>query len=130
MLERHLEKLAKEWEVKRGFSTSTPGVFEIPLGDDLSIVLTAIDSGFSLYTVLGSCTVEKKGDFFLKLLASCNLGESTRGAIFSLDEKENLVLSQWVRNAPQYRDFYEIIEDYVEIVDTWRAVLELEVLAK
>lgn len=126
MLERHLEKLAKEWEIKRGFNTSTPGVHEIPLEEDLYITLTAIDDGFNLYASLGPCNVDKKGEFYYKLLASSNLGESTRGALFSLDEKDNLVLSQWVRNAPQYRDFYETLEDFIDVVDTWRAVLELE----
>lgn len=127
MLERHFEKLAKDWEVERGFATNVQGVFEVPLEEDLSITATEMSEGFSFNCILGPCTPENKGDFYYKLLVSSNLGESTRGAIFSLDERNNLVISQWIRNAPQYRDFFEALEDFIEEVDSWRAVLDVAV---
>ncbi len=126
MLESFCDKLAKEWSIESGFATNVPNVFAIPLEEDLEIVLTAIKGGFTLMSTLSPVIQDNKEELYIQLLSATMLGQGTKGAALALDEKENIVLSQTVTHISQYREFYEILEDFIDTVDTWRAVVSAE----
>lgn len=126
MLERYCERLAKEWEVPRGFATSVPGLFVIPLGDDLEINLNAIDAGFTMVSTLGDCPTVEKAEFYVKLLEGNMLGQFTKGATLGLDQNDKVVVSLYVKEAPQFQDFFDTLEDFIDTVDTWKAMMQIE----
>lgn len=124
MLDRMCEKLAKDWGVERGFGTSVPGIWGIPLDDDLEIVLAEINGGYTLSATLAQAPQEKREEFYVELLAANMAGQATKGAVLGLNEKENVVVSQAITRPVQYRDFVEILEDFVTTVDDWQAVIK------
>lgn len=126
MLERYCEKLAKDWEIERGFRTNISGMFAIPIGENQEIVLTSISDGFTMATTIAPSPLQNRGDFFAKLLAGSMMGQFTKGAVLGLDEKDNVVLSLTVTQYPQYRDFYESLEDFMDTIETWQEVAKAE----
>jgi hypothetical protein len=120
MLERLCERLAADWEVEGAFTTDVDGVWSIPLGDTMEIILTEIEGGFLMNTLLAPAPRERREDFFSLLMAATMLGHETRGAVLSLDEKERVVLSQVVTRSLQPREFAELIEDFITVVDQWK----------
>lgn len=126
MLDKYCAKLAKDWEIENGFGTNVSNIFVIPYGEDLEIVLAQVEEGFTLTAVLGPCPTAKKEDFYTKLLAANTLGQFTKGSVLALDEKENIVATQAVTFVSQYRDFYEILEDFMGNLDTWKQVIKME----
>ena len=79
MLDRFCDKLAKDWEIERGFSTNVPGMFAIPIGDGQEVVLTSVNDGITMASTIGPCPSEERGEFYAKMLAGCMMGQFTNG---------------------------------------------------
>lgn len=121
MLETHLQKLAKELELEGSFSTQVPGVFQFPIEENLAITLNARSPGFSLSCTLGPIPREGETEFFTRLLLGNLFGQGTRGSVLGLNEEGNqLTLTQDVDYNAEYKEFRDVLEDFINSVDFWR----------
>jgi hypothetical protein len=124
MLDRYCEKLAKEWEIERGFATNISGMFAIPIGPNQEIVLTAVGGdGITMTSTIGPCPIEDRGELYTKLLAGCTMGQFTKGAVLGLDDKDNITITITLLQSPQYRDFEEAVEDLITTIQTWHELV-------
>lgn len=124
MLERLCAALAEEWEIEGGFGTDVAGVYSIPLGDDLEIALTEAPEGFVMSAALGAAPHLKREEFFTVLMAGNFLGQGTQGGVLSLDENDIVSLSQVVTDVDHPREFRECVEDFIDVVDQWKAATQ------
>lgn len=121
MLEKHMEKFRQEMEIEGTLAGKKPGIYEIPLEENLTVVLKDKSSGFELACTLGSAKKEQEELFYTTLMFGNLFGEATSGAVLGLTEDGNLLtLSQSIDYNADYKDFKIIIEEFIESVDFWR----------
>lgn len=126
MLERFCTRLAEEWEAEGNFASEVPGVWIIPLGEDLEVVLSEIEGGYTLMSALATLPEEEREEFFSVLMAANILGEGTRGGVLAIDEDDTVVLSQVVTYVSQQREFQESVEDFISTIMMWRQAIVAE----
>lgn len=119
-LNMYLQEFLQELEIKEPLPQDVPGVFTLPLDDGLSIILTSQPEGFALF-----CTVvpvpKQEEAFYTQALLANLFGQGTKGAILSLSEEGRmLTLSRNIDYDVSYKEFKEILEDFINIVDFWR----------
>lgn len=120
MIDKFMKQLAKEMEIADGFETQMPGVFAIPLDEDITIMVTSLPVGFTVSCVFGECPKTKTGEFYTHALRANLLGKGTDGAVLGLDEEgKRLKLTLDVDYSVDYNEFHDMIEDFMNSVDFW-----------
>lgn len=121
MLENFLTQLAKEMELENvSFASEVPGVFAFPLDEGLTVLISEAGSGFSLKTSVAPCPHVKEEAFLTQAMLANLFGQGTFGAVLGLTIDGNtLVLSKVVEHQTDYKEFKEILEDFINAVDYW-----------
>ncbi|MBA3237906.1 MAG: type III secretion system chaperone [Parachlamydiaceae bacterium] len=122
MLDTFIRQLSKELEFDTPLEASSPGVYEYPLDEELSITISAIQpQGFSLTSLIGPYPKDKE-DEFLNLMMTGNLfGKETLGATLGLTyDGQLMTLSRVVSTRVDYREFKAILEDFYHVISCWR----------
>jgi Tir chaperone protein (CesT) family len=119
-IEQLVERLAKELELEK-IPSSGAGVFTLPLEEDLRVIISTSSQGLVLDCTLYPCPKERQEIFFTKVLLANLMGQGTKGAIIGLDEEaEKLTLHLETDYQVEYKEFRDIIEDFLNVVDFWR----------
>jgi hypothetical protein len=119
-LNKYLDELAKEWEVKEPFATQTPGVYAIPLEEGIKVMLTETFPGFQLSSNVIECP-NKQEAFFTQALLANLFGQGTRGGVLGLKPDGKMVtITRVIQEDPNYKDFRNILEDFINSIDFWR----------
>lgn len=121
MLDKFIQSLSKELELEETLATEVPGVYALPLEGDLMITITDKPPGFSLACTLDSAKKQNEEDFFARLMLGNLFGQGTKGAVLGLTEDGNLLtLTQTVDYNAEYKEFRDIIEDFINSAEYWR----------
>jgi len=122
VLDNHMKQLSKELELEVPLEAKVPGVYNFPLEEGVTITISAMQpEGFSLAATIGPAPKSQEEMFFTQMLLANLFGQGTRGAVLGLDEDGVLMkLSRVVDYKVEYRDFRDILEDFINAVDFWR----------
>ena len=121
MLAHLCEELAKEWNIDGDFRSGN-GIWTIPFGEELEVILTELSGEFLISTTLMIAPQDNREEFFSILLAGTFLGSETYGAVLSIDEKDRINLSRVVSHVTRLRELQEVLEEFVEAADHWQSV--------
>lgn len=120
MLADFIPQLTQELEMD-SLEPVGPGVYNLPLEDDINITITTLPVGFMLFGMIATLPTVNKENFFLRVLQANLFGQGTRGAVLALTEDGNvLTLSRTLEYNSNYREFKEALEDFVATVVFWR----------
>lgn len=122
MLDQYMEKLSRDMELEGPLKAQIPNVYTIPLeeGFKVTIAETSADH-LTLSSTIGTCPTMGKEAFFTQLLLANLLGQGTRGAVLGMDiEANEVTVTQNIDYHVEYKDFRDIVEDFVNIADFWR----------
>lgn len=122
MLEKYIPTLIQDLELGDvTLATSTKGSYSLPLDEGLAINFTEIPNGYSLKSSFAPFPQIKEENFCLHVMLGNLFGQGTKGAILGLSSDEKtLTLTQFIDYSVTYKDFREILEDFINSVDFWR----------
>lgn len=123
MLEKFMPQLIKDFELEdTNLASGVPGVYSIPLEEDLSVVLSAIPDGFIIKCNVASVPSTQEEKFYTRAMLGNLFGQGTRGnAIIGLTPDGSKVTLSLVIDRPiDYKEFRELLEDFLNAVDFWR----------
>lgn len=121
MLDTFIRQLGKELEFDEPLEPTAPGVYDYPLEEDLSIIISSIQpQGFSLSSILGPYPKEKEEEFLTLMMTGNLFGKETLGATLGLTDDGLMRLSRVVDARIDYREFKEILEDFFHVINCWR----------
>ncbi|KAF3362295.1 putative type III secretion chaperone SycE [Chlamydiales bacterium STE3] len=116
-----IQEFLKELEISEPLPQTVPGVYTLPLDDGLSITMTANPQGFLLNAVLAEAPKKNEEHFYTEVLLANLFGQGTKGATLCLSEEGRmLTLSRDIDYDVDYKEFREILEDFINIIDFWR----------
>lgn len=117
-----MEELAKDWGLDKGIPKGTNGAYTIPLEDGVSFEIGKLPKGFSLTANnLVTCPVKDIETFFEQALLTNLYGDQRSGAVLGLsDDGKMLTLSRNVDYDITYKEFKDMIEDFITSIDFWR----------
>lgn len=122
MIEPFIAKLIRDFELGEiSLTTEVEGVYSLPLEEGLDIKITEIPGG--VYFSCGVAPFPKtNGEIFTTQAMFGNLfGQGTRGAVLGLSLDGNtLTLTRAIDYNIEYKEFKEILEDFITAVDLWR----------
>ena len=120
-LQALLAQLQKDYELKAPFNQEEPGIWSIPI--DEGVFVRASEPGGRLYleTTFLDAPIGKEEELYLNLLFANLFGQGTRGAVLSLsDDSRKLTLSRAIEYDVNYKEFQDILEDFINSIDFWR----------
>lgn len=119
-LESCIEQLVKEMELEAGLATQVPGVFALPIEENFSIIIADRPPGFTLSCKLGPVPTTNQEEAFSRLMLGNLFGQGTKGAVLGISEDSNLLtLTRVVDYNAEYKEFRDILEDFINTVDVW-----------
>jgi len=122
MLDNYIQRMIKELEIEGSLATQVPGVFRFPLEEDLVITITDKPPGFNLACNLNPVPKTKEEEFYTRCLLGNLFYQGTKGSILGIsDDGHMLTLTQAVDYHAEYNEFRDILEDFCNSVDYWRA---------
>jgi len=128
MLENFMQQFQKDMDVADAFDKPTPDSYSIPFDKGFKIVITELPSGFSLFSEFNALPKSNEEAFYLKALTGNLFGKGTRGSSLGINDKENmLTISQVIDYNTEYKDFKEIIDDFITTIDFWKNELDSKV---
>lgn len=120
MLERLMDSLVKDLELEASLATEVPGTYAFPLDQGLTVMISEIPRGFSLKCLVGPCPTLKEDQFLKQAMLANLFGQGTHGSVLGLTPEGNIItLTQVVDYTIDYKDFRDILEDFINIVDFW-----------
>ena len=120
MLADLMHELAKDFELP-GFPSEKEDTYTIPLDENLEIKVSAYQQGMLLFCSFAPIPSNNKEAFLQFMLHGNLFGQGTRDAVLGISMDVNLLtLSKAVAYTPNYKDFKDIVEDFINMVDYWR----------
>lgn len=123
MLDTFIKELSQELELTEPLVADVPGVYALPLDEGLSIMISANSNnrGMQLACTLGPAPMNKEEDFFTQAMLGNLFGQGTKNGVLGLSEDGKMMtLSRTIYYDIDYRQFREIVEDFINSVDFWR----------
>lgn len=122
MLKQFVEKLAEEWGYGDVLSSMEDGSFILPVEPSLQISLRENrDSGITLTTTLAPLPQGKAEEFLIAAMSANLFGKETGGSALGLNrEGTHVTLTGFVPPDANYKDFYSLLEDFVNYAEAWR----------
>lgn len=121
MLEAIIKQLTQEMELEGSLATQVSGVFAFPLEENLAVTITDRPPGFSLTCALTPLPKLNEEACLTRIMLGNLFGQGTKGAVLGLNSEGNvLTLSQTIDYNINYKDFRDVLEDFVNSVDFWR----------
>lgn len=121
MLEKHIQSLIKDLDIRSSLTTEVPGTYALPLDDGLNVMISEMPQGFMLKSTLAQCPKVNEEMFLTQMMLANLFGQGTKGAILGLNTDGNqLVLTQTIDYPASYKDFRDLLEDFINTVDFWR----------
>ncbi len=121
MLEKYMDVLGKELEVDESMATQVPGVYTLPIAENLSVTLTDAPPNIRLSCILGPAKKQNEEAFYTRLMLGNLFGQGTKGAILGLNNDGTLLtLTQSMDYNVSYKEFKEILEDFINSIEYWQ----------
>lgn len=89
--------------------------------DGTNVELTDAQPGLELSATIGDVPTERTEALFVKLLRANFLGQATKGACLGIDEEgRHIVISLAIPTVRSYRQFHDVVEDFINAVSFWK----------
>jgi hypothetical protein len=124
MLEQYMKKLCEEWQIPENkLATQVPGCYAIPMDVGLKIMATRTQSGGYMLKCSLASYPSTNGEAFATNAMLANLfGQGTQGATLGLTmDGKTVTLTRSIDYQVDYKEFREILEDFITSMDFWRA---------
>lgn len=120
-LKAFCDQLSKELQMENAIEEEAPGIFTLPIEENVAIKIATTLEGFSLSSILNECPKEN-ADLFLTEVLNANLfGQITRNCVLGLTEDGNQVtLSRMIDYNIDYKGFNELLQDFYNVALFWR----------
>ncbi len=121
MVEKYMQEFAREMGLPFDRLKLGPSDYVLPLEENLAVKITALPVGFSFSCETIPCPKEGQEALFTKLLYGNLFGRATHGAAIGLNSEGNLLtLSKSVEYTADYKQFKELLQDFMNVIDFWR----------
>lgn len=131
MIDKYIQQLAEDLEIGETLTLESPGVYTIPLENDLSVKVSDLSPGILFYCTIASCPDANKENFLSQAMLANLFGQGTHDAVLGLNESGNmLTLSKEVNYTIDYKDFKDLLEDFINVVDFWREEAKIQNITK
>lgn len=121
MLDRFMQQFSKEMELEKPVEADVPGTYVIRLDEELSIILVERDNEILLSSTLGPTPKQDEEAFLTQTLLANLFGQGTKGAVLGLNEEgTELKLTLLIDYTVEYKEFRDIMEDFINSIDIWR----------
>jgi hypothetical protein len=121
MLKEHLETFTRQFELAPYIKERT-SFFVLEIDPDTKLLFEELEVGFSMSAKIAPLPSDKKEDLLMILMNANFIGQGTGGSTISLDSEEKfLTLSAIFTYDMNYKTFTELIEDFVNYLDYWKA---------
>lgn len=126
MLEQHIEQLAKELETQIPVDEKKAGTYHLSLDHNIPVDITELGHphppSWEFRATLAEVPHELQEQLFTKMLQGNLFGQGTRQAVLGLDEGgKKLVLISQGSLPIDYQPFHNLLEDFMNIADMWKA---------
>jgi len=116
MLQDNLRELERNLEVSITPSPSEQGVYVFELDDQVTVQFHDLEEGTYLFCRLCEAPSTNREDVFIKLSELNLLSEGSLGSVFGMTEDSKfLTLSRLIDYDVGYPQFYEIVEDFINL---------------
>lgn len=123
MLKAFLKKVSDEFDFR--LEDITDHEFILKIDDKISIYLKDLDPGIFFYARLLELPNQKREDLLMELGTANYLGQSTGEGIIGLDAEEKfLTFSHEVVYDIPYKEFTELLEDFINFLEFWRQEIQ------
>ncbi len=121
-LRQFCDLLSKDLQMEEEpIKEDAPGVFMLPIEEDVSIKIETLPAGFSLHCTLGNCPKENIEAFFTEVMNANLFGQITRNCVLGLsDDGNRLTLSHSIDYNIDYKEFSELLQDFYNVALFWR----------
>lgn len=120
-LDTFMQELSRELKLENPLTPSMPGVYFLPLEENLSITINESLSSISFTSTIAPTPKVHKEAFFQEMLEGNLFGQGTQGGFLSLTEDgKNIILTTKLSLESNYDVFAGALEDFIVTVDFWR----------
>lgn len=120
-LRLYCDQLSKDLQMEEFIKEEAPGLFSLPIEEDVSIKIGTLPEGFSLHCILCDCPKENPEIFLTEAMNANLFGHITRNCVLGLTEDGNrLTLSRIIDYNIEYKGFSELLQDFYNIALFWR----------
>jgi len=124
----YLKELCEDLNLDPNLKKTELGRFILPLVPSLSIEIKGLDPGVYFFSPIEPCPKIKREELFIQLMKANLFGQGTLGAVLGLTPDENLLtLSSDFPYDMNYQAFKDSLEDFVNIVEYWKAEIKRHV---
>lgn len=126
-LDRLIAQFEKEMELTGSLATEVRGIYALPLDEGVTITIRDLLEGkIGLECPLIDCPKVREEALYTQMLLANLFGQGTRGAVLGLTEDgKTILLTQVIEYELDFRDFQDLIEDFINAVDFWREEVKL-----
>jgi hypothetical protein len=115
-----IEQLSKELELPALVPDNT-GKYHLVFDEDQTVSFYELNSGIVLYSELAKCPVADLEAFFTDAMLANLFGQGTSRAVLGLTaDGKTLTLSFEIDYNIEYKDFRDLLEDFLNAADVWR----------
>lgn len=118
-----LQQLSQELEIPMP-APDTKGQYKIVFSD-LEVSLYPLEPGIGMYSPVARCPPDGQEALFQQMMLANLFGQGTAGAVLGLTpDAKTLTLSQEIEYNIEYKDFRDILEDFLNAADFWHSEVE------
>lgn len=115
------DQLSKDLEMSENIKEEAPGIFSLPIEEDISIKIGTMPEGFSLFCLINELPKENTENFLSEVMNANLFGYITRNSVLGLSEEGNrLTLSRTIDYNIDYKGFSDLLQDFYNIVLFWK----------
>lgn len=121
MLNNLMKLLAKDMQVEGDFGSGIPGSYLIPFEEDTEVSIKETNEGIVINCIICPIPGKKQENFFVQALLGDLFGQGTMGSVLGItDDGKQLILWRDFPYSPDYKEFKNNLEDFLNAVDFWR----------
>jgi hypothetical protein len=116
----YTKQLALELELSDNLKSDKPDSYVFTFSKTIDVNIKTISEGFFFSSDLGLCPEKNSEEFFMLTMHANLFGLGTGGGIIGLnDEGKKLIFSLYYPKKTSYKQFKDLVEDFVNWVDMW-----------
>jgi hypothetical protein len=117
----YIKQLVLELDIEENLEKDKLNQYTLSFSKYLKIHARTINEGFYFTAKLGTIPYEKSEEFFKYVLLANLFGQGTGGGVIGLTEDGKILeLSYFHEEKLSYKQFRDIIEEFVNWVDMWQ----------
>lgn len=115
-----IEQLVKDLDLEGMLTTEVPGIYAFPL-EEGNVLISEIPRGFMFKCEVAPYPKVKEEIFVTHAMLGNLFGQGTKGAVLGVSlDGTTLTLTQMIDYDVEYKEFRDLLEDYINSVDLWR----------